>query len=70
MENTKILKCQIKSKPYLIPHTIFSKYFHEILNLDSGTESKRFPLIISHRILLNSGTKSDFLLPETWIPHG
>ena len=57
-ENTKNLKGQIKFKQYLILCTIFSKSFHEILNLNRRTEIKRFPLIILHRILLNCGTKS------------
>ena len=61
MKNTKTLKGQINFKQYLIPCTIFSKYFYEILNINSRTESKRFPLIILLRLLLN-GDISYFLL--------
>ena len=53
------------SNKYLIPRTIVSKNLHEILNLNSRTENKWFLIIILFRILLNGGTKSDFLLSGT-----
>ena len=43
----KPLKDKIKFKQYLIPRSILSSNFHEILNLNSITEKQRFCLFIS-----------------------